>query len=182
MTQPKLHAWTDDGKPMRLVEQSVPKDDPDPKALACYGLLVSSPADPAALDEQIWLRFVAGRPISGVTTQFLDWCCSKLEQVGKTTLLMLWDNASWHISRMVRDWLRTHNRQVGREGKGVRIIPCYLPTKSPWLNSIESHWAHGKRKVVEPARLLTANELAERVCSHFGCQHEPHLHLTEQLS
>lgn len=174
-----LHAWVDDGKPLRLVEQTVPKGDPDPKALACYGLLVSCPAAPATLDEQVWLRFVDGRPISGVTTQFLDWCCTKLEQLDKTTLLMVWDNASWHLSRMVRDWLRVHNLQVGRQGKGVRIIPCFLPTKSPWLNSIEPHWVHGKRKVVEPARLLTALELADRVCTHFGCQHESHLQPTE---
>lgn len=35
-----MHAWTDDAKPLRLVEQDVPKGDSDPKALACYELLV----------------------------------------------------------------------------------------------------------------------------------------------
>jgi hypothetical protein len=34
---------------------------------------------------------------------------------------------------------------------------------------------HGKRAIVEPARLLSAQEVAERVCTHFGCVHEPHL-------
>jgi hypothetical protein len=34
---------------------------------------------------------------------------------------------------------------------------------------------HGKRKVVEPARLLTAQELEERVCAAFDCPHEAHL-------
>lgn len=179
VTQPMLHAWADEGNPLRLVEQTVPKSDPDPKALACYGLLVSCPADPATLDERVWLRFVDGRPVSGVTTQFLDWCCTKLAQAGKTALLMVWDNASWHISRIVRDWMRMHNQQVRREGTGVRIVPCYLPIKSPWLNPIEPHWAHGKEQVVEPARLLTAHELADRVCAHFGCHHELHLALTE---
>jgi hypothetical protein len=38
--RPSLHSWADAGRPWRLVEQSVPKDTPDPKALACYGLLV----------------------------------------------------------------------------------------------------------------------------------------------
>ena len=41
-----------------------PKDDPDPKALACYGLLVSCPAAPETLPEQVWLRFVEDRPVS----------------------------------------------------------------------------------------------------------------------
>jgi hypothetical protein len=47
--------------------------------------------------------------------------------------------------------------------RGVRIVACYLPIKSPWLNPIEPKWAHGKRRVIEPARLLTAEELIDRV-------------------
>jgi hypothetical protein len=50
-----------------------------------------------------------------------------------------------------------------------RIIACYLPSKSPWLNPIEPKGAHGKRRVVEPARLLTAAELRARVCAAFDC-------------
>jgi hypothetical protein len=40
---------------MRLVQQSVAKDDPEPKAISCYGLYVPQ------LDER-WLRFVEERP------------------------------------------------------------------------------------------------------------------------
>ena len=67
--------------------------------------------------------------------------------------------------------------QLKREGKpaGVRIIPCWLPVKSPWLNRIEPHWVHGKRAIVEPARLLTAQEVESRVCDYFGCQLVDHL-------
>jgi len=54
---------------LRLVEQTVAKDDPDPKALACYGLLVrwwtDGPAAPP--HEEAWLRFVDGRPVSAST-------------------------------------------------------------------------------------------------------------------
>jgi transposase len=166
-------------QPLKLIEQSIPKEDTDPKALACYGLLVSSPGDPDHLPEQLWLRFVDGRPISAVTTQFLDWCCAKLQEAGKVALLLSWDNAPWHISRETRTWIQTHNRQVKREGKGVRIISCFLPIKSPWLNPIEPHWIHAKRRIVEPARLLTAQELVDRVCAYFGCPHEPHLTMPE---
>lgn len=35
---PMLDAWSIDGEPMRLVRQSVADDDPDPKAISCYGL------------------------------------------------------------------------------------------------------------------------------------------------
>ena len=182
VSQPTLHAWAEEGRELRLVEQTAPKDDPDRKALACYGLLVSCPAAPETLPEQMWLRFVEKRPISAVTTQYLVWCCEKLEKMAKQALLMIWDNASWHISQEVRNWIRTHNRAVCQSGKGVRILACYLPSKSPWLNRIEPHWVHGKRHVVEPARLLTAQELADRVCAHFGCNHESHLAVTEKAA
>jgi hypothetical protein len=163
-----------------LIEHTVTKDDPDPKALAAYGLLVST-ADEAQ-DEQIWLRFVDGRPVSSATISFLDWCCSKLEAQGKTALLLVWHNASWHISRAVQTWIRTHNRQVKRDKRGVRIMPCPLPIKSPWLNPIEPHWGHTQRHIVEPARLLSANEVEDRVCQALDCSHEDHLTLSEKVS
>jgi len=78
VTQPNLHAWADAAAPLRLVAQPAAKDDPDRKALACYGLLVSCPAAPDTLSEQVWLRFVEERPVSAVTTQYLAWCSDKL--------------------------------------------------------------------------------------------------------
>src|SRR6266699_5687842 len=36
---PHVHAWQSQDQPVRLVEQPWRKDDPDPKALACYGVL-----------------------------------------------------------------------------------------------------------------------------------------------
>lgn len=182
VTAPAVHAWAERGKPLRLFEQSLAKDDTDPKALACYGLLVSCPGEPTAVPEQVWVRFVNGHPVSGVTTQFLDWCCTGLQEAGKRVLILIWDNASWHISGEVRRWIRTHNRQVKQESQGVRIIACRLPTKSPWLNPLEPRWVHGKRCVVEPARLLTASQLAHRVCVHFGCHDEPYLTAPEKVA
>jgi transposase len=165
---------------LRLVEQAVAKDDTDPKALACYGLYLRAFAEGEA--NRLWLRFVDDRPVSGITTQFLAWCCARLAEEGKKALLLIWDNASWHVSKEVRAWLRAHNREVKRTGAGVRILACYLPTKSPWLNAIEPKWAHGKRAVVELDRLLTADELIDRICAYYACPHEPHLVLTKNAA
>jgi hypothetical protein len=44
--------------------------------------------------------------------------------------LLIWDNASWHYSKIVRTWIRQHNQQVKASGKGVRILPLFLPTQS----------------------------------------------------
>jgi hypothetical protein len=57
----------------------------------------------------------------------------------------------------------------------VRILSCYLPVKSPWLNPIEPQWVHGKRAIVQPDHLLTAHALADRACAYFGCPHDDHL-------
>jgi hypothetical protein len=82
----------------------------------------------------------------------------------------------------VRGWIAAHNREVADSGRGVRIVPCLLPTKSPWLNPIEPKWIHSKRKVTEPERLLGAHELAERVCGVFGCTHEEHLSIPQEVA
>lgn len=184
VARPHLASWAEEDAPLRLVAQTVARRDPDPKALACYGLLIrdwdakGQRNEPGALWAG-WLRFVHGRPISAITTQFLAWCCDRLAAQGKTALLLVWDNASWHVSKAVRGWIKAHNGAVKQAGKGVRIVVCPLPSKSPWLNPIEPKWVHGKRRIVEPARLLTADEIAERVCLCFDCLHEPHLHSEE---
>jgi transposase len=157
-----VHAWTAD-EPLRLLQVEADKADPDPKALACYGLLRD---DTGAM----LLRFVRGRPVSQVTEDFLAWVCQRLRAEGKRALLLIWDNASWHVSKRVRAWIKAHNRQAKRAG-GVRIVACYLPVKSPWLNAIEPKWVHGKKAIAEPGRKLTAQEVKDRVHVYYGCEH-----------
>ncbi|MBA3474882.1 MAG: transposase [Rubrobacter sp.] len=173
---PKLHGWSsEEGEPPRLTQHSVAEDDPDPKAISCYGLYLPEL-------RQTWLRFVDGRPVSAITTQFLRWSCEKLAALGKKALLLVWDNASWHKSKEVRSWIASHNREVKKSGHGVRIVSCLLPKQSPWLNAIEPKWVHGKRRVVEADGVLSAHDLAERVCKAFGCAHEPHLSIPQEVA
>ncbi len=174
---PTLRSWAEEGEPLRLVQRSVAKDDPEPKAISCYGLYL-----PEASPGDTWLRFVDGRPVSSITTQFLWWCAENLEEMGKKVFLLIWDNASWHVSKEVRRWLGKHNRKVKSSGEGVRIVSCFLPKKSPWLNPIEPKWVHGKRKVVEADGLLGTYELAERVCRVFGCPHHEHLTVPQEVA
>lgn len=160
---PAMHAWTGGGGPLRLAERAVPKTDTDPKALSCYGLLRADTG-------RMMLRFVAGRPVSQVTEDYLGWVCERLQVEGKKALLLVWDNAAWHVSQRVRAWIKAHNRQAKKAG-GVRIVTCFLPVRSPWLNPIEPKWAHGKKAIVEPERLLAADEVRTRVCDYYGCEH-----------
>ena len=166
LAQPNLFTWTGE-RALRLR--------PNPRgggreALACYGLL-------RADDGGMMVRFVDGRPVSQVTEDYLSWVCERLAKGGKRALLLVWDNASWHISKRVRSWIKEHNRRAKADG-GVRIVSCPLPVKAPWLNRIEPKWVHGKRAIVEPERKLTAAEVVERACGYYGCEQlEP---LTQQ--
>lgn len=161
-----MRAWSD-VQGLRLQQLEPTRNDPDPKALCCYGLLRRD-------IDKLLLRFVDGRPISQVTIEFIAWICEHLIEEDKKVLVLVWDNATWHKSQKVSSWIKGHNHKAKREG-GVRIIQMRLPIKSPWLNPIEPYWMHGKRAVVEPERKLSAEELIGRVCDYFGCEHFEHL-------
>jgi transposase len=161
LQQPQMHSWTEQ-TPLQLMARATDKTDPDPKAIACYGLWLKH-------QQQMLLRFVEQRPVSEITCAFLEWVCQHLEQDGKDVLALIWDNATWHLSQLVQQWIKTHNAQVKQSKKGIRLIVCQLPVKSPWLNAIEPKWVHGKRAIVEPERKLTAQELKTRICDYFDC-------------
>ena len=179
LAQPAIHTWAPTKQAVRLIEKAWSNADPEPKALACYGLLVRHVPIPP---EQMLLRFVERRPVSRETTAFLAWCSECLAAQGLTARLLLWDNASWHISKAVRPWLRQHNQKVKQTGQGVRILACRLPSKSPWLNPIAPKWVHGTRAIVEPDRVLSAQEGRERVYAYSGGAAEAHLAISEKAA
>ena len=152
LAQPDQHGWTDSEATHKLQELTALSDDAEPKALACYGLLLRPGPQQVT---QMWLRFVTGRPVSAVTIESPTWCSARLAAHGFMALLLIWDNASWHRSQAVRHWLRHYNQQVKRRAEGVRIVLCPFPSKRPWLNPIEPKWVYGKRAVSEPDHLLS---------------------------
>jgi hypothetical protein len=179
---PRMHAWQSEDRPARLIEQAWKKGDPDPKALACHGVLWQEgiPDDPVR--EQMWLRFVTGRPVSDISIQFLDCCCERLAKQGKRAWLLIWDNARLSCEQD-RAHLDTPTQFPGASsGQGCPHSAVLLPTKSPWLNPIEPKWVPGSRAIVEPDGLLSAQQLAQRVCSHFACSYEAHLSIPEKVA
>jgi transposase len=90
------------------------------------------------------LRISPGQPNSGYTLEFLKYLLWVAKEKGKQVLVVIWDNASWHKSQVVREWVKGHNHQVKQEG-GVGLLTYLLPIKSPWLNRQEPHWVHCKR-------------------------------------
>jgi hypothetical protein len=170
---PALNSFSEKSKPLRLVQRSVAKDDPEPKAVSCYGLYLPG------LDET-WLRFVDGRPISSITTRFLSWCAEKLKAAGKKAVVLIWDNASWHVSKEVRRWLGSHNRGVKESGEGVRIVSSLLPKQSPWLNAIEPKWRPKwyqsgiKRLPLIHSRSLSPTSVLSVISASSECEGTPY--------
>ena len=160
--QPSLKAWSRQGKPLALEQKESSKEDQETKAVTCYGAVEEGTG-------QVRLRFSPGQPNSGYTLEFLKYLLWVAEEKGKQALVVIWDNASWHKSQGVREWVKGHNHQVKQEG-GVQLLTYLLPIKSPWLNPIEPRWVHGKRAILEPTRLLTAQELIARVCTYYVCE------------
>lgn len=179
LAQPEQHRWIEAGSLPRLYALESIKEDTDPQALACYGLLVRCSPQPA---DQMLLRFVEGRPVSAVSVEFLAWCSERLAAQGLTALVLIWDNASWPKSYAVRTWLHQHNQRVKATGDGVRIVAFRLPVQSPWLNPIEAKWVHGKRAVAEADRRVRAQELESRVCAYYGGNPEAHLVMPEKVA
>jgi len=181
LSHPDLHSWAEGDQFLRLIEQVHRKDDPDPKAIACYGLAVHWHEQKDVTHEEVWLRFVEGNPCSDLTIQYLAWLLEKTQLADKRVLVMVWDHATWHKSKAVRQWIREHNRTVKENRQGIRLLSFLLPKKSPWLNPIEPMWIHAKRKVVEPDKKLTAVELVRRVSAVFKQPILPYLSLSENV-
>jgi hypothetical protein len=71
------------------------KADQEPKAVCCYGWLRPDTG-------RVRVRFLDGRPVSQVTTEFLQWGWAQLAAEGNRVLALVWDHASWHKSQQVR--------------------------------------------------------------------------------
>src|SRR5215470_19210726 len=152
--QPKLRSWAEPEQRLTFLQRTPPTDCLD-KALACYGALRHD-------TRQVYLHFAAGRPDTDSTIDFLRRLLALARSLRKPYLVVIWDNASWHLSRKLRAWLRAY-KQTAKRRHDVRLLVSYLPSKSPWLNPIEPRWVHAKRQTLEPSSSpLTALELRRR--------------------
>ena len=157
--QPQMHAFAAAENNLRLGQRGPKRDETD-KAIACYGAVCDQ-------TKERYISFADGQPNSEKSIAFLSILLAVAKERSQRVLVVIWDRASWHISKKVSRWVRQHNRQAKQGTEDVRLLTCLLPTKSPWLNSMEAIWIHAKRKVVEPDGDLSVKVLKERLCAHF---------------
>ena len=159
--QPNAHAWALPGEALRLVQRE-PKRGEKEKALACFGAVRQD-------TDQVYLYFSNGQPNSEQMWVFIVALLAIARQEGKKVVVLIWDNASWHKSQRIEQWIRDYNRRAKAEGD-VRLLTHLLPSKSPWLNPIEPRWIHAKRATCEPDGDLPSTELRRRLCQHFNTE------------
>jgi len=158
--QPTTKTWAARAQPLRLAQRTPPAQAPD-KALACYGALRDD-------TRQVYLHFTSGQPDSEATIDYLQRLVALARGLRKRYLIIVWDNASWHLSRKVRAWLKSYQQQ-SKATRDVRLLVCPLPSKSPWLNPIEPHWSHAKRQTLSPSpEPLLPHQVRQRLFQYFG--------------
>jgi len=160
--QPHLSSWRDADDPLHLVQRQPLKTDRDAQALACFGAVRQD-------TQQVYLSFSPQRPNSEMMWHFIMGLLTIARQENKTTVVLIWDNASWHLSKRIKQWIRDYNQLAKQHGE-PRLLTHLLPVKSPWLNPIEPRWVHAKRAVCEPDGYLQPSELRERIVNYFDTQ------------
>jgi transposase len=156
--QPTAHAWALPGEAVQWVQRE-PKRGEKEQALACFGARRQE-------NGQVYLYFSLGQPNSEHQWVFIIALLALARQEGKSVVVIIWDNASWHLSQRLREWIHAYNRAAKAAGE-PRLLVHGLPLKSPWLNPIEPCWVHAKRAVCEPDGDLSPTELRRRLCAHF---------------
>jgi hypothetical protein len=141
-----------------LYERTPTPGEPN-KALACYGAVRQD-------TQERYLFFADGQPNTDNTIRMLERLLSVARREEKRVLAVIWDRASWHKSKKLKQWNYMYN-QVAKQNGDVRLLTCLLPIKSPWLNPMEPHWLHAKRKVAEFDGDLSVNVLKDRLCADF---------------
>ena len=132
--QPQMHTFAKEGTNLRLVQRDPAKKEAN-KAIACFGAVCDQ-------TKERYFSLAEGQPNSAKSIAFLASLLDIAQARCKRVLIVIWDQASWHKSKWVKQWVRQHNQQAKLEEQGVRLLAYLLPSKSPWLNPMEPIWLH----------------------------------------
>lgn len=100
--QSSTNAWYEADAPVYLM-QSEPKRAETQQALASYGAVRQD-------NEAVLVSFSSGQPDRLETWQFVMGLLVIARAENKRVLVIIWDNANWHKSKELRQWIRAYNQ------------------------------------------------------------------------
>ena len=104
----------------------------------------------AALDDETqesFLRWTDDHPNSTVMVTFLEELMADWANKGKDYVVLFWDKASWHTSKLTEGWIADYNQRALEEDLPL-LITCTHPTQSPWLMPLESVFGAIKHRIL----------------------------------
>jgi hypothetical protein len=89
------------------------------------------------------------------------------QHLNKTRLYVVWDAASWHESTTLVDWIDAFNMETiaAKEGPQITLVP--LPSRSQFLNVIESAFGVMKKTIIHHSDYQSAYEMKSAISQHF---------------
>jgi hypothetical protein len=89
------------------------------------------------------------------------------EHQNKTRIYITWDAASWHDSTALVDWLDSFNMKTTQTKEGPLIALVPLPSRSQFLNVIESAFGVMKKAVIHHSDYKNARQMKSAISQHF---------------
>jgi len=94
----------------------------------------------------------------------------------KSRLYITWDAASWHRSDALTSWLDVFNAQTRELGGGPVIEFVPLPSRSQFLDVIESAFSAMKRAVIHHSDYSSECEMKSAISIHYAERNEHFQH------
>jgi len=89
------------------------------------------------------------------------------QHLNKTRLYMVWDAASWHDSTPLVDWIDAFNSKTMETQEGPLITLVPLPSRSQFLNVIESAFGVMKKAIIHHSDYQSTHEMKSAISQHF---------------
>lgn len=94
-----------------------------------------------------------------------------IDYADSTAIFMTWDAISVHGSKPVMEWIVAHNEAA--MGPHIEVVP--LPSKSQFLNVIESVFGGMKKAVICNSDYATPHEMQKAIARHFEDRNQYYL-------
>ena len=117
-----------------------------------------------AFSNQLTWQFIESKNATAII-KLLEMLRTKYSE--KRRLIITWDAIITHNSSAVKEWVKINNLDVskGKSGPKFKIVP--LPSKSQFLNVIESVFSGMKRAVIHNSDYSSKEEMEQAVNRHF---------------